>query len=700
MSGPILQHLLDREMELGPLTGTGTDAAKSWKQWKLARDEHDVAWLFFDQPDSSVNVLSQAALLELGDILDHLSENMPKGLVVRSAKAAGFCAGANIEEFRNLEDEKEIVKILQQAHAIADRLAALACPTVAVIHGACLGGGLELTLCCDYRLALPDARLGLPEVLLGLHPGLGGTARLTHLINPLEAMTLMLTGKTLNARRAKNAGLVDALIEERHVARAVRVAVTEQLGQHASGIKERLLTTRPARQLEARQMRAKSADKAPPEHYPAPGALIDLWEEYGSDPEAMRRAEIDSFARLLISPTAQNLIRVFFLREKLKKATRADTGTVHRVHVIGAGAMGGDIAGWCAFSGLRVSLYDTQLEMIAQAVKKTAELCHSKHRSEAETRDILDRLIPDPDNRGIDRADLVIEAVPEKLDIKRRVYQEVEPRMRADAVLASNTSSIPLKELTRGLKKPGRFIGLHFFNPVAKMQLVEVVDQARATRKTKDKALAFVGRIDRLPAPVASAPGFLVNRVLMPYLLEAIVLLDEGVAAEAIDQAAEAFGMPMGPIELADHVGLDICLDVAGMLLERLDRPMPELPQWFRDRVEKGDLGKKSGQGFYAWKDGEPQKRSGVEQVDREILDRLLLPMLNACMTCLREEIIADEELLDGAVIFGTGFAPFRGGPMHYARARGYAEIAETLTGLAVKHGERFAPDPGWTDDS
>jgi 3-hydroxyacyl-CoA dehydrogenase/enoyl-CoA hydratase/3-hydroxybutyryl-CoA epimerase len=338
--------------------------------------------------------------------------------------------------------------------------------------------------------------------------------------------------------------------------------------------------------------------------------------------------------------------------------------------------------------------------MIAQAVKKTAELCHSKHRSEAETRDILDRLIPDPDNRGIDRADLVIEAVPEKLDIKRRVYQEVEPRMRADAVLASNTSSIPLKELTRGLKKPGRFIGLHFFNPVAKMQLVEVVDQARATRKTKDKALAFVGRIDRLPAPVASAPGFLVNRVLMPYLLEAIVLLDEGVAAEAIDQAAESFGMPMGPIELADHVGLDICLDVAGMLLERLDRPMPELPQWFRDRVEKGDLGKKSGQGFYAWKDGEPQKRSGVEQVDREILDRLLLPMLNACMTCLREEIIADEELLDGAVIFGTGFAPFRGGPMHYARARGYAEIAETLTGLAVKHGERFAPDPGWTDDS
>lgn len=700
MPGPILKRLLDREMELGPLKSAGGDAASSWKHWKLARDEHEVTWLLFDQPDSSVNVLSQAALAELGSILDQLTENMPKGLVLRSAKQAGFCAGANIEEFRDLEDEEEIVEKLRQAHAIADRLAALSCPTVAVIHGACLGGGLELTLCCDYRLALPDARLGLPEVRLGLHPGLGGTARMTHLIDPLMAMTLMLTGKTLDARRAQKAGLVDALIEERHVIRAIRDAVTKQLGQHSSGIRERLLTTRPARQLEARQMRAKSADKASPEHYPAPGALIDLWEEYGSDPEAMRRAEIDSFARLLIGTTAQNLIRVFFLREKLKKATKVDAGFVHRIHVIGAGSMGGDIAGWCAFCGLRVSLYDTQLEMIAQAVKKTAELCRSKHRSEAETRDILDRLIPDPDNRGIEQADLIIEAVPEKLEIKRKVYREVEPRMLADAILASNTSSIPLKELTRGLKKPERFIGLHFFNPVAKMQLVEVVDLARATGKTRNRALAFVGRIDRLPAPVASAPGFLVNRVLMPYLLEAIVLLDEGVPAEAIDLAAESFGMPIGPIELADHVGLDICLDVAEMLQKRLDRPMPELPQWFHDHIENGDLGRKTGQGFYAWKDGKPQKRDDIDQADHEILDRLLLPMLNTCMTCLREEIIADEELLDGAVIFGTGFAPFRGGPMHYARTRGFAEIAETLSVLADKHGERFAPDPGWTDDS
>ena len=695
MTGSILKTLLPREQQFGPLADRAADD-KTWDFWCLARDEDDVAWLLFDTPEARVNVLSEAALAELGKILAQLEDDMPRGLVLRSAKSSGFCVGADINEFRNLRDEDEVVEKLERAHAVANRLAALSCPTLAVIHGPCLGGGLEIALCCDYRLAMPDAKLGLPEILLGLHPGLGGTARLTHLIDPIKAMTQMLTGRTLDARRAKAAGLVDKVIEERHLLRAVRAGVAGEIERHASGFKDRLLTTKPARMLEARQMRSKSAEKARPEHYPAPEALIRLWEEHGDDTEAMRQAEIPSFAKLMVGDTAQNLIRVFFLREAMKKEAKTDAEPVRHLHVIGAGAMGGDIAGWSAFQGLRVTLADTDPKMIARAIKQAAGLCRSKHLSESDTRDVLDRLIPDFKNSGIRQADLVIEAVPEKIAVKRKVYEEVEPQLKPGALLATNTSSIPLEELAASLAEPGRFVGLHFFNPVAKMQLVEVVSHPRADEAALARARGFVGGIDRLPAAVSSAPGFLVNRVLMPYLLEAIQLVDEGIAAETVDRAAEVFGMPMGPIELADQVGLDICLDVADMLRDRLDETMPELPGWFRDQVAEGKLGRKSGEGFYPWKEGEPKKSDEADKPDKEITDRLLLPMLNTAVACLRESVVTDEDLLDGAMIFGTGFAPFRGGPLHYARSRGRDEIVARLAELAEQHGERFAPDPGW----
>lgn len=698
MTGRILKTLKDRQMEFGPLA-TGEEAS-AWKNWRLARDGQQVAWLLFDREGSSVNSLSAGVLEELGEILTQLENDPPKGLVLRSAKSGNFCVGADLTEFRDIDQVEEVVPRLREAHAVADRLAGLSCPTIAVIHGSCLGGGLELALCCEHRLALPEAKLGLPEIQLGLHPGLGGTARLTHLIDPLEAMTLMLTGKTLDARRAKKAGIVDMVIEERHVARAIAAAVAGEIKAHDSGLKDRLLTTTPARRLEARQMRAKAADKARPEHYPAPEALIRLWEEHGGDAEIMRREEILSFAELLTSATARNLVRIFFLREKMKRTAKAEGAAVERVHVIGAGAMGADIAAWCAFQGLQVSLFDTRIESLAAAVKKLNELCSRKHLSERETRQALDRLVPDRNNQGVAKADLVIEAVPEKLELKRMIYAEIEPRMKPEAILATNTSSIPLQELAEGLKNPERFVGLHFFNPVAMMQLVEIVEPDGASDAVLAQARAFVGRIGRLPAPVASAPGFLVNRALMPYLMEAIVLLDEGIAPETIDRAAESFGMPVGPVELADQVGLDICLDVAGMLGERLETPMAPVPDWFREQVEKGDLGRKSGQGFYRWKGNKPQKDEEAPQADEQLLDRLLLPMLNTCMACLREGVIADAELLDGAMIFGTGFAPFRGGPMHYAKDRGYAEIVERLAALEESHGPRFHPDAGWSDGS
>ncbi|MEJ2525762.1 MAG: 3-hydroxyacyl-CoA dehydrogenase NAD-binding domain-containing protein [Desulfuromonadales bacterium] len=696
MSGPILSQLQQRERQLGPLSDVDSTGDRPWTSWLLARDDDDIAWLLFDKRDAAVNVLSEAALNELGEILDGLEQDRPKALVLRSAKDTGFCVGADINEFLEMKDAAVVTAKLRSAHAVVNRLAELPIPTVAIIHGSCLGGGLEVALCCAYRLALPDARMGLPEIRLGLHPGLGGTARLTHLIDPVKAMSLMLTGQTLDARRAKSAGLVDKVIEERHVLRAIQAILSGDLKRQGSGLKERLLTTSPARHLEARQMRNKSAEKVNPQHYPAPEALITLWEEHGDDPEAMREAEIRSFAELMPTATAQNLIRIFFLREKMKRLTKTAAAPVRRVHVVGAGAMGGDIAGWCAYQGLRVTLFDTDPAMIARAVKKTAALCQRKHLSEAGTRDVLDRLIPDPGRYGVAHADLVIEAVPEKIAIKQAVYEEIEPRLKPEAVLATNTSSIPLTELANILQDPGRFVGLHFFNPVAKMQLVEVVLQDRAQDAAIDRAKGFVGQIDRLPTVVASAPGFLVNRVLMPYLMEAIQMVDEGIAAEAIDLCAEAFGMPVGPIELADQVGLDICLDVARMLDDRLDTPMAPIPDWFEEWIAEGRLGRKSGHGFYRWKEGQPRKKEDAGAVDPERTDRLLLPMLNTCVACLRQGVIDDPELLDGAMIFGTGFAPFRGGPLHYARSRGIAEIVATLEKLAEHHGERFKPDPDW----
>lgn len=699
MTGHILKALSAREMARGPFENS--DKAKkagSWQHWHLERDGNDVAWLIFDKKDAGANVLSAGVLEELGKIVGALENNAPKGLVLRSTKSTGFCLGADISEFSDLQSESEVVEKLTSAHEVVDRFEALSFPTIAVIHGSCLGGGLELALACDYRFAIPGAKLGFPEVQLGLHPGLGGTARFTRLVDPIEAMTMMLTGKTIPHFKAEKLGLVDQVLEERHVAAAVDAAIAGDIEQSSSGLRGRVLTTKPARQLEARQMRSQAGKKAPPQHYPAPEALIELWEQYGGDSgPSMRKEEIASFARLMMTDTSRNLVKVFFLREKMKGLTRTESEPVQHVHVVGAGEMGADIAGWCAFQGLSVTLSDMEADKLAQAVGKLSDLCEKKHRSEAQRRDILDRLIPDFANRGVEQADLVIEAVPEKVDLKQKVYEEVEPRLKQGAILATNTSSIPLETLGEKLKDPKRLVGLHFFNPVALMPLVEVVNHDKADKKVLDRVHAFVGQIDRLPAPVETAPGFLVNRALTPYLVEAMVMLDEGVAAESIDRVAEEFGMPMGPIELADQVGLDICLSVADMLRERLDTNMPPAPDWLKQKVEDGKLGKKTGEGLYTWKKGKADKQDKTEAAPDETLDRLLLPMLNACMACLREGVIEDEALVDGAMIFGTGFAPFRGGPMNYARKRGFDDVRKSLETLANSHGDRFTPDGGWS---
>jgi 3-hydroxyacyl-CoA dehydrogenase / enoyl-CoA hydratase / 3-hydroxybutyryl-CoA epimerase len=693
---PAMAILGKRDLELGPFALGEQQEPGPWANWRLRNDEDGIAWLLFDKKDSSANTLSEPVLTELNAVLDKLERDRPRGLVIRSGKPGGFIAGADITQFEGVTDPAQIETMLHGGHEILDRLDRLPLPTIAVIHGYCLGGGLEVALACDHRLAIDSASFGFPEVLLGLHPGLGGTFRLTELINPVKAMTMMLTGKTERARSAKRLGLVDAVTQERHVRAAVRSAVAGDWKPAKQDLIGRLMNLGPARGFLGSRMRSEAEKKAPRKNYPAPSALIDLWEKHGGDRDAMQKAEISSFARLLVTTTAQNLVRVFFLRENLKSLADGKWGG-KRVHVIGAGAMGGDIAAWCAWHGFVVSLGDAKPEPIAGAIKRAADLYGKIGRDDRRRqRDALDRLIPDLKGEGVASADLIIEAVPEVLELKRKIFAGIEPKMKPDAILATNTSSIPLEQLREGLPRPERLVGIHFFNPVSRMQLVEVVSHDQVAPDVLADARAFLGRIDRLPAPVKSAPGFLVNRALTPYLLEALVMLDSGVAKESIDKAAEDFGMPMGPIELADEVGLDICLHVAEMLKTSLNREMPEAPQWLQDKVRKGELGKKTGKGLYVWKDGHAVKGHDAAPAPADAIDRMVLPMLDVCVTCLREGIVADEKIVDGSMIFATGFAPFRGGPMHYARTRGLADVHDTLKRLAEKYGPRFQPDPGW----
>jgi 3-hydroxyacyl-CoA dehydrogenase / enoyl-CoA hydratase / 3-hydroxybutyryl-CoA epimerase len=696
--GKVWDVLAPRNLELGPAgsAGQGASGQGAWRHWRLARDENDIDWLVLDKVGASANTLSEEVLTELNDVLAKIEADPPKGLVLRSGKLNGFIAGADIGEFKGMTDAAAVEARLTVGNAIVDRLDRLAVPTVAVIHGFCLGGGLEIALACDTRIAVDDARFGFPEVMLGLHPGLGGTVRLPRLINPLEAMSMMLTGRNVRAGRAKSLGLVDTIVPERHVRAAATAAATGKLKTgKRGGMLIDLINSSYGRKLAAKRMRTETAKKAPIEHYPAPHALIDLWETHGGNVQDMHKAEIASFAKLMVTDTSRNLVRVFFLREKLKSLSDGEfEGS--RIHVIGAGAMGGDIAAWCAWHGFTVTLADMKPEPLAKAVERATELYGKIGHKRIDIRNAFDRLIPDLTGEGVRSADLVIEAVPETLDLKRKVYAATEPKMKPGAILATNTSSIPLQELREGLQRPDHLVGVHFFNPVSRMQLVEVVSHDQVAPDVLAKARAFLGRIDRLPAPVKSAPGFLVNRALTPYMLEAMVMLGEGVKRETIDAAALEFGMPMGPLELADTVGLDICLHVAETLKASLDRPMPDLTQALHDKVAAGELGRKSGKGLYVWKKGEPVKEREVPKPTPEMIDRLILPMLDVCVGCLREGIVADEDTVDGAMIFATGFAPFRGGPMHYAKARGTTEIRQTLWQFAQRYGERFRPDPGW----
>ncbi len=669
-----------------------------FKHWQADRGGDGVLILTMDRADRRVNALSRALLDELDAMLERIVIERPAAVVVRSGKISGFAVGADLREFEGYERAGTVREEIEHGQSVFERLARLPMPTVAAIHGTCMGGGTELALACRMRVAsrAPETRIALPEVQLGIHPGWGGTARLPRLIGAPKALAMMLTGRAASAERAHAEGLVDRLAEPDALLDEARNLalhpITRPFVQRATAW---LTNCWPARRILAPIVRKQAAAKALPQHYPAPFALIEAWRRGGADISQRLRLEARSVAKLAATPTAHNLIRIFFLRERLRGLAGDTPHDIRHVHVVGAGVMGGDIAAWSALRGFKVTLQDREMKFIEPALARARKLFEKKLKASDHIDAAISRLTADVGGAGIAPAQLAIEAIYENPEAKQAVYRSLEPNMANDALIATNTSSIPLDELRGAFVHPQRFLGLHFFNPVAQMPLVEVVRHDAVDPVIEKRSLAWVKAIGKLPLPVEGTPGFLVNRILMPYLLEAVRCHAEGIPDPVIDRAAKRFGMPMGPIELADTVGLDVALSVGRELGPFLGL---ELPDGIADRVEAGKRGKKDGQGFYAWKDGkaEKPKLDSNYRAPDDLEDRLILPMLNETVACLHDGVVADADLLDAGVIFGTGFAPFRGGPVQYIRSAGAGVLREKLESLAKTHGARFAPKPGW----
>ena len=668
-----------------------------FSHWRTEKSDEGIWVLSMDRAGSSVNTLGRAVLDELAEIVERLAIEPPKGVVIRSAKAAGFIAGADIKEFESYEKSGSVLDAIENGQRVYEKLARLPCPTVAAIHGHCMGGGTELALACRYRVASrdPSTKIGLPEVKLGIFPGWGGSARLPYLIGAPEALKVMLFGSSLSANAAKGLGLVDTLTSPELLVEAAKELIRHP---RKRPLKQRLTAwatnTWPARQLLAIYMGKMVSAKVRKEHYPAPFALIETWRRGGGIGQRLKN-EARAVVKLAQTPTARNMIRVYFLQEQLKGLSGGAAHGIEHVHVVGAGVMGGDIAAWCALRGFGVTLQDREMKFIQPALDRAKTLYGKILKTPERINPALERLKADVEGAGVAKADLVIEAIFENLEAKQDLYKKVEAQFHEGELLATNTSSIPLDALATVITRPGQFLGLHFFNPVSMMPLLEVVTHDKLDPNDLKRALAFAKAIDKLPVPVKSSPGFLVNRILMPYLLEAMTLYSEGVPGPLLDKAAKKWGMPMGPIELADTVGLDVAASVGKILADFLGL---DIPPGLESLLQSGKRGKKDGQGFYVWQDGKPVKPEFDPNyvVPDDITERMIFPMLNESVACLHEGVVENAELLDAGVIFGTGFAPFRGGPIQYIRSEGADKVRAQLEALAAKHGKRFAPKGGW----
>ena len=675
-----------------------------------------IAVLTFDLPGEKVNKLTTAVMLEFDGIIEELSKKKDiKALVIRSGKDGHFIVGADIAEIRDMRDQQQGVEIARTGHRIFGKLEALPFPTVAAIHGPCMGGGLELALACSYRVISNDQKtaLALPEVRLGILPGFGGTQRLPRLVGLSNSLDMILTGKSVYSRKAKKIGLADEvtykeLLLDVAVEKAKRAAGkrTPKSVRARRPLIIKLLESNPLTRLLIYGMAKRNVLKETLGNYPAPLAAL---QAVRTGLSRGRKAGYAVEARLLgeLVPTeiSKNLISIFYLNEMLKKGGYS-APDITAAGVLGAGIMGGGIAQLFAEKGSTVRMKDISTKFVATGLKAAANIFQKRAKKgildKLQARDGFDRITGATDYSGFSGVDLAVEAVVEKMDVKKAVVKEFEQVAKEKAIFASNTSSLSITEMAGASKRPERVVGMHFFNPVDKMPLVEVVRGAKTSDETVAVIAGLSRKLGKLPVVVNDGPGFLVNRILMPYLGEAVRLLEEGGSIEGIDRVLTSFGMPMGAIILLDEIGIDVAHKVADILHDGLGeriKPSPLLGALAKD----GYLGKKNGKGFYLYKGrrrkgpdatvyGKIKARGGSKPAPEEIIDRTVLLMIKESALCLEEKIIERVDHLDAALIFGVGFPPFRGGLLRYADKIGAGVIVAKLDGFAKKHGERFTP--------
>lgn len=682
----------------------------------------NIAYLLLDKPESSANVLDVKFFDEFNEHLEAIEKNDSlKGLVIHSAKKAIFVAGADLTSFKDdaLDDDK-LLGLISMGQEAFNRLSRLKVTTVAAIHGVCLGGGLELALACDYRIASDDkaTKLGLPEVMLGILPAWGGSTRLPRLLGLPKALDAIMSGKTYAAKKAKKVGIVDETVHrenltaqaKRWAGRKKRPEPTSQLPFHI----KHFLHLAPVSSLLERKVRGDVLKKTLG-NYPAPlMALKVVIQGLGGSIEQSLENEREAFLKLMKTDECNNLVNIFFLQERSKKLqvkTASEVvknpSLIKNVAVLGAGVMGAGIAQWLSAKGHNVTWKEIDRNQLAKGMATAKKLFNdgAKRRlfTPLEAQQGMDRITPVSEDIDLPHVDLVVEAIVEKLDIKQAVFKQLETRVDKSTLLATNTSALSITEISNGLAHPENLVGIHFFNPVHRMKLVEVVRGKNTSDETLSRALQFVKKIGKLPVIVNDGPGFLVNRILMPYLIEAVNLFDEGCSLEELDKTMLKFGMPMGPMRLLDEVGLDVSQHVAVDLANRLPHQSSE-SDTLQKMMDKSWMGRKSGKGFYIYEKGSKKTVAnealdalfsgrGSSTLSKEaIIDRMALAMVNEAARCLEEHVVDAPEDVDFGMIMGTGWAPFRGGPLRYADAVGVENVVNKLTALAQEKGALFEP--------
>lgn len=628
--------------------------------WHVELDDDGIVWLGLDVADKSVNVLTTAVLHELAGISKDLSDAPPTGLVLYSRKSRGFIFGADINEFEAFTSEDDVKAHVAETLETIQRIDDLPCPTVALIDGVALGGGCELALGFDVIVGVDDpaVQIGFPEVVLGLLPGYGGTGRMFKRAGLATTLNMVLYGKSLTAKDAKSCNILDSLVHNNSELKGEAKKIIK-------AYKGRELSDPPAMNstdLIAAET-AKIEARFNQNNTPAPFEILRLFAMKSPDQTRLIAAESPIFARLMMSRASRGLRRVFALNDSVKKQGRGKSDVTH-IHVIGAGVMGGDIAAVAAMSGFTVTLQDINAAAVETAVKRAHNLYDRRLKSPDMAAAAKNRLHVDPTGTGLHDADLLIEAVAENLDLKQKIFADAETKMKAGAIMATNTSAIPIEDIGAVLKKPERLIGMHFFNPVPVLPLVEIVHTEASDADAIQRAMCVSGAMKKLPIACKSSPGFMVNRALLPYLFAAIDAVIDGENADMIDQALVEFGMPMGPIELADQIGLDVCHD-AGIVLGMSETSKSRL----QALINAGTIGRKSGQGFYQWDDKKAIRPRASYDADalHAIALRLLTPLVAECQAAVAEGVVTSRDMADAAMLFGVGFAPHTGGPLFWA---------------------------------